>query len=114
MHKASVLRHTLTSKTQAYLRGRNDKEYSNLVSQVRAVLFLSTPHRGSNLADTLDRILSVTLTGHTRKAYIKELARNSSTIENLNEDFRHQSSALDIFSFYELEHTIIKASRSVR
>ncbi|KAL9611265.1 MAG: hypothetical protein Q9167_004091 [Letrouitia subvulpina] len=98
---------------KAYLRGRNDKEYEGIVSQIRAVLFLSTPHRGSNLAETLDKILSISLTGHTRKAFIRELASDSSTVEDLNENFRHQISDLEIFSFYELQNTVIKASQSV-
>lgn len=95
------------------MRGLNDSNYENIVSQIRAVLFLSTPHRGSNLADTLDKILSISLVGHMRKAYIQELARNSSTIEDLNEDFRHHVTKLQIFSFYELQRTAIKGSQSV-
>ncbi|KAI4158780.1 MAG: hypothetical protein LQ342_007127 [Letrouitia transgressa] len=39
--------------------------------------------------------------------------QNSSTVEDLNEDFRHYTSNLEIFSFYELQDTVIKASRSV-
>jgi len=98
---------------KAYLRGRNDKDYEGIVSQIRAILFLSTPHRGSNLADTLDKILSTSLTKSARKAYITELAKNSSTIEELNEDFRHQISNLDLYSFYELKSSVIKGSLSV-
>ncbi|KAL6714385.1 hypothetical protein ACLMJK_007808 [Lecanora helva] len=97
---------------KAYLRGRNNSEHKDIISKVRAVLFLSTPHRGSNLADTLNKILSVSLTSYSRKAYITELAKNSSTIEDLNEDFRHQVSDLDVYSFYELRSTPLIGSQS--
>ena len=98
---------------QAYLRGLNDNSYDNIIPQVRAVVFLSTPHRGSELANTLDKILSISLTSHTRKAYIQELARTSATIEDLNEDFRHHAKNLQIYSFYELRSTAIKGAQSV-
>lgn len=98
---------------KAYLRGRHDKEFSAIVSKIRSILFLSTPHRGSNLAETLDKLLSACLAGYTRKAYIKELAKDSSTIAELNEDFRHQVSNLQIYSFYELRSTVIKGAVSV-
>ena len=81
---------------------------------MNAVIFLSTPHRGSQLADTLDRILSISLTKYTRKAYISELAKNSSTIEELNEDFRHHVNDVEIYSFYELRSTNLKGGQSVR
>ena len=58
-------------------------------------------------------ILSATLTKHTKKAYIAELAKNSSTIEELNEDFRHVANDIDIHSFYELRHTALKGNQSV-
>ena len=90
---------------QAYLLGRDNPDYYDLIKEVQAVLFLSTPHRGTNLALTLNRILSVSFAGHSQKQYISDLNKNSSTLEDLNENFRHVASQLQIFSFYETLET---------
>lgn len=78
-----------------------NQEYRQLISSIKSVLFLATPHRGTDLAVTLNRVLSSSVFGHTSKAYVTELTRNSPTIDELNESFRHYASKLEIFSFYE-------------
>jgi len=90
---------------QAYLLGRDNPDYCDLIKRVQAVLFLSTPHRGTNLALILNRILSVSFAGHSQKQYISDLNKNSSTLEDLNENFRNVASQLQIFSFYETLET---------
>lgn len=87
--------------TLAVVYGQLNQEYRKLMSSIRAVLFLATPHRGTDLAETLNRVLSSSMFGHTSKDYVTELTRNSSTIDELNESFRHHASKLQIFSFYE-------------
>lgn len=67
---------------QAYILGQKDDKYSDLVSSVSAILFLATPHRGSNLADIMNRILTVSVFNHTPKLYISELKNGSQTIES--------------------------------
>ena len=69
------------------------------------MLFLSTPHRGTNLAKLLNRVLSVSIFSHS-KQYIAELTRNSSSVEDLNEVFRNLAPRLRIFSFYETLQTV--------
>ncbi|KAB5516895.1 Alpha/Beta hydrolase protein, partial [Coniochaeta sp. 2T2.1] len=44
---------------EAYMQGQIDPTFSNIVKSVSAIIFLSTPHRGTNLAETLNRILQV-------------------------------------------------------
>jgi hypothetical protein len=95
----------LLTQIKAYIQGANNSDYKDIVSQVRAVIFLSTPHRGTNLADLLNRILSVSIFSHSPKQYINELKQNSSVIEDINEDFRGHASKLQIFSFYETLET---------
>jgi len=90
---------------QAYLLGRDNPDYCDLIKRVQAVLFLSTPHRGTNLALILNRILSVSFAGHSQKQYISDLNKSSSTLEDLNENFRNVASQLQIFSFYETLET---------
>jgi hypothetical protein len=92
---------------QAYIQGQNNNNHKDIVEQVRAVLFLSTPHRGTDLAETLNRILSVSIFNHKPKQYINELRQNSSLIQDLNEDFRNYASKLQIFSFYETLKTAV-------
>ena len=98
---------------QAYMQGQNDPQYESIVRAISAITFLATPHRGTNLAELLDRILRSFF--HNSKPYISELAKNSFTLQKLNEQFRHVAPRLDIVSFYETQPTAIglKSSRVV-
>ncbi|OBT75830.1 hypothetical protein VF21_05527 [Pseudogymnoascus sp. 05NY08] len=96
---------------KAVMQGHNDDEFKGLISQVKAVLFLSTPHRGTNLAETLNRILSVSIFNHSPKRYVSELKKNSPFIEDINEEFRKHAPGLQIFSFYETLETAIGPKR---
>ncbi|KAI4910198.1 hypothetical protein J4E90_007630 [Alternaria incomplexa] len=91
---------------QAYMQGQNDPEYENIVKAISAIIFLSTPHRGTNLANVLNRILQSTPVTNS-KPFISELTRNSSTLQKLNEQFRHIAPKLKIVSFYETQPTSI-------
>ncbi|SPQ24477.1 235e68a4-f2c6-4a1f-9974-4af5ecff0924 [Thermothielavioides terrestris] len=86
---------------KAFVQGHLNPEFSEIVSMIKAVLFLATPHRGTDLAETLSKLLSTSFFGHSLKKYVTELARRSPTIDELNEAFRHHASKLQIFSFYE-------------
>lgn len=90
---------------KAYVQAVNNEEYKEMIASVHAVLFLSTPHRGTNLAELLNRVLSVSILGLSRKQYVAELTRNSPALEDLNEDFRNFASKMQIFSFYETLRT---------
>ena len=105
---------SLTDIVQAYMQGQNDPEYESIIKAISAITFLSTPHRGTNLAEILDRILRSTFFNNS-KPYISELAKNSFTLQKLNEQFRHIAPRLDIVSFYETQATAIglKSSRVV-
>lgn len=94
------------SHTQAYMQGQNDPQYETIVKAISAIAFLATPHRGANLAELLNWILQSTLITNS-KHYISELAKNSFTLQKLNEQFRHVAPKLDIVSFYETQPTSI-------
>lgn len=96
---------------KAVMQGHNDDQFKDPISQVKAVLFLSTPHQGTNLAETLNRILSVSIFNHSPKRYVSELKRNSPFIEDINEEFRKYAPRLQIFSFYETLETAIGPKR---
>ncbi|OBT60774.1 hypothetical protein VE03_09745 [Pseudogymnoascus sp. 23342-1-I1] len=97
---------------EAFLLGRNDPEYSDIISKVSSILFLATPHRGSNLAELLNKILQVSFR-HTPKQYITDLNRNSPALESMNDEFRHVARALKIVSFYETLPTSIGMKKMI-
>jgi hypothetical protein len=76
------------------------------------MLFLSTPHRGTNLAEILNRVLSVSF-HQSSKAYITDLKRNSPALADINEQFRHYAPDLQIISFYETLQTSMGPSNIV-
>lgn len=84
---------------KAYLLGQIDEEYQAIVGSISAVIFLATPHRGTNLAEILTKVLTASL--QSPKTFIAELNRSSSALEELNEQFRHVAPRLSIVSFYE-------------
>lgn len=90
---------------KAYLLGLHDETYSNMVNSISAIIFLSTPHRGSNLAETLNRVLSASF--QSPKSFISDLNKSSAVIEDLSEQFRHHAPKLSIWSFYETLATSI-------
>lgn len=97
------------------MQGQNDPKYESIIKAITAITFLATPHRGTHLAELLDRILRSTFVTNS-KQYISELAQNSYTLQKLNEQFRHIAPRLDIVSFYETQSTPIglKSARVVR
>ncbi|KAI1741935.1 hypothetical protein F4680DRAFT_446481 [Xylaria scruposa] len=92
---------------KAFIHGLLNDEFRDIISMIKSVLFLATPHRGTDLAETLNKILTSSIFGHSPKDYVMELARKSPTIDELNESFRHHASKLHIFSFYETLSTSI-------
>jgi hypothetical protein len=91
---------------KAYMQGQNDPGYELIIKAISAITFLATPHRGTNLADILNRILQSTVITNS-KQYISELAKGSFTLQKLNEQFRHIAPRLDIVSFYETQPSSI-------
>ncbi|KAK8009239.1 hypothetical protein PG991_011790, partial [Apiospora marii] len=84
---------------KALILGYNDSQFKEILDAVRSVVFLATPHRGSGLAEILNRFLQVSF--HAPKKYVGDLQRNSPGIEDINEQFRHHASRLQIVSFFE-------------
>jgi hypothetical protein len=92
--------------------GMNDPSYEDVVKSVSSIIFLSTPHRGTNLAETLNRILQVSFVSNPMQ-FIAELAAGSQTIQKLNEQFRHVAPKLQIVSFYETRPTAMLKNAQV-
>lgn len=90
---------------KACLLGQNDEHYQALVRSISAIIFLSTPHRGSNLAEVLNRVLTASF--QSARNYIKDLNKGSTALEEINEQFRHIAPRLSIWSFYETLPTLV-------
>ena len=84
---------------KAYLMGLHDDNFKNIIASVSAIIFLSTPHRGTNLAEALNRLVAATF--QSSKSFISDLNKSSHALEELNEQFRHLAPNLSIWSFYE-------------
>lgn len=112
-HKPITLVHTKVRYCKAYVQGMCSKEFGSVMTSVHAAVFLSSPYHGAKLAEVLNRILSVSIFGHSSRRYITELEANSKSISEMNESFRSFIHNLDIFSFYELEPTPITRFISV-
>lgn len=90
---------------KAYILGQSDPQYRDIVRSIRSALFFSTPHRGTNLAELLNRILTVSIFNHSPKQYVTELQRNSPALQDISEQFRNVAPKLQLFSLYETQPT---------
>ncbi|KAL9120855.1 MAG: hypothetical protein Q9187_002593 [Circinaria calcarea] len=72
------------------------------------MVFLATPHKGSAFAQTLNSILKAA-PGGSAKAYVAELEKNSSALQDINEQFRNICGDLELVSFYETQKTSVGA-----
>lgn len=70
-----------------------------MLSKVHGIMFLSTPHRGSQYARTLNNFLSITL--GASKVYVSELESSSTSIEDISEQFRGICGPWKLASLYE-------------
>ncbi|KAF7192824.1 Protein SERAC1 [Pseudocercospora fuligena] len=77
---------------------------STLFKRLRGVVFLGTPHHGSELADpsaVLGNIVSVSYEGTLRTKQLKNMRRNAHRLVELNRDFQESVGTLEVVSFYE-------------
>ncbi|KAH8589976.1 hypothetical protein B0O99DRAFT_315745 [Bisporella sp. PMI_857] len=94
---------------KAFMSAREDSDFRELADRIHTIYFLATPHRGANLAKTLESILKVSYP----KSYVPELRPNSETIASINDSFRHVGKHLNLWSFYEKQKTTIAKKVSV-
>ena len=83
---------------KAYILAQQFQEFQSIGERVRAMFFLATPHRGSDLAALLTRMLYV---AHGARPFVQDLHRNSLATQSTNDEFSHYCQNLQLFSFYE-------------
>ncbi|KAF8858537.1 hypothetical protein BDZ45DRAFT_714474 [Acephala macrosclerotiorum] len=91
---------------KAYIIGKHDDQYAPIISQIHAMLFLATPHRGSSYADYMNNVLSTT-PGFAAKIYVSELEKASTSLQDINEQFRTVCDDIKLVSLYENQKTNI-------
>jgi hypothetical protein len=88
-------------------------QYKDIVQSTCSVIFLATPHLGSNLAEVLNVILQISIFNHSPKQYIAELKANSPTLQEISEQFRKIATNLQIISFFETRPTSVGLKKMV-
>ncbi|KAH7021505.1 uncharacterized protein B0I36DRAFT_388193 [Microdochium trichocladiopsis] len=78
-------------------------------NRIQAIFFLATPHRGSDYAATLNKILAISGLMSSR-GYITDLTTGSTSTQTINDDFGKLASKLLLFSFYETQRMSIGIS----
>lgn len=84
------------------------KDYPFIQESVKGIIFLSTPHRGSDSVKwplLLANILNASSLGSARKDLLKSLERNSEELLSISKNFRNQVEGVRIISFYEQNTT---------
>ncbi|PGH31899.1 hypothetical protein GX50_05334 [[Emmonsia] crescens] len=83
---------------KAYMLARLNPLYGAIAKRISTFYFIATPHSGSESAELLTKIFHV---AYGSRSYVSDLERGSSTIQDINGQFRLYASDLDIWSFYE-------------
>jgi WD40 repeat protein/pimeloyl-ACP methyl ester carboxylesterase len=84
---------------KAYILAKQDAVQKQLSGRFAAFYFLATPHRGSDSAKMLKNLLKLAFD----RAYIGDLEPNSEAVQVINDEFRHFSAGLELWSFYETQ-----------
>ncbi|KAK8038536.1 hypothetical protein PG993_006947 [Apiospora rasikravindrae] len=95
---------------QAYILAKQMPAYSNVATRIKAIIFIATPHTGSELAPILERIFRMT---SGLKPYLEDLGRNSNAVQSINTLFPAHSADLMIHSFYETDALSVGGLRDV-
>ncbi|KAH0543071.1 hypothetical protein FGG08_002584 [Glutinoglossum americanum] len=97
----------LKATETAYVLARQDPSCAEFAKRIEAMVFLATPHRGSDLAAVLNNILRASA-AHNFRAYVANLDRTSEVLALLNDSFRHYAQDLTLYSFYESQQTNLR------
>lgn len=85
---------------KAYILAKQDAVHKALAGRFAAFYFLATPHRGADSAKMLKNFLRVAYD----RAYIGDLKPTSGAVQVINDEFRHSSAGLELWSFYETQN----------
>ena len=92
--------------------GYNDPQFHDILDRVCSIVFLATPHRGSSMAEILNRFLLASF--QSSKRYISDLQKSSDRIREINDQFRLHAPRIQIVSFFETQPCKIGPMKIVR
>ncbi|KAI0156577.1 hypothetical protein GGR57DRAFT_501627 [Xylariaceae sp. FL1272] len=95
---------------KAFITARQTSMYEGLAARIRAMVFIATPHTGSQLAPILEKMFRMT---SGLKPYLEDLTRNSITVQSINAEFPAQAADLSLYSFYETNPLSLGGIRDV-
>ena len=94
-------------KRAIILAHEDSDTYHDLQDAVKGVVFMGTPHRGSQIATFAQiaaNILNSLMPGNTiKRPLMRALSTNSRELEEINRSFVPRCSSLELASFYEAE-----------
>ncbi|KAG5301908.1 NACHT and WD domain-containing protein [Histoplasma ohiense] len=83
---------------KAYMLARLNPQYDDIAKRISTFYFIATPHLGSDSAELLTKIFHA---AYGSRSYVSDLERGSSTIRDINGQFRLYAGDLKLWSFYE-------------
>ena len=89
---------------QALLQARLESRYQTIKDATVGLIFLGTPHRGSDKV-TYGKVLAnvaQTISRRPPSRLLSALETNSNVLLRLTTDFRHQLPDYEVYSFFEL------------
>jgi hypothetical protein len=95
---------------RAYLLVKGKQDFASLTARIQGILFLAIPHRGSDMAQVLLKLLN--LIGGQRP-YVTDLNRDSQAINSINDEFPEKCQDLLLYSFYKTIHTSFGVKKSL-
>ncbi|KAK4444616.1 hypothetical protein QBC34DRAFT_182549 [Podospora aff. communis PSN243] len=90
---------------RAYILSQMDPAFQSLGKRFDTIYFLATPHNGANSAHLLSAMIKATHIGN--KPFVSALRLNSTAIQAINDEFRHFSSKVQLYSFFETRATSV-------
>lgn len=84
--------------SQAIIDAFNNSSSGRICENVKSILFIGTPHRGSDLAVILGNILRAMF---VKKVFVHQLRPNCETVSELNKHFSARTKTMELVSFYE-------------
>lgn len=86
-----------------------DGEFANLKTCCYSLIFMATPHRGSDKANMGKLLANIAKVSFKRPKIqvLRELEANSLLLQDLSDDFRHLHSQFRIASFFEQKETVV-------
>lgn len=104
----------VTSPKALIIAHESDRHYGSILQSCTGIVFLGTPHRGSDHA-SLGKIFAalinvLTFTSAMRTDLLRDLQTKSNTLQVISRQFVQRAKHLQIVSFYERKNTSMISS----